>query len=247
MPTTSKKKPKSKSFFRQEKFTAELSSGQLVVGISILILFGLTCFLLGILLGRSEYARTAEYAAIPKTQDPESTGAPDGQSGEKLLNFEKVPPTIHRLPAPQPQDTIPIPEADTLSSLTREQSSPTSPIESPAPVEDRATTSAPEKPIAPEVSVAETPEPLATSADIANAPYSVQVGAFGKRANAEAAKKKIESNTAYPVRLLDKPESKITVVLVGAFQDRNAADTARIMLRDKLGYTESYIKKNTNS
>ena len=253
MPTTSKKKPKSKPFFRQEKFTAELSSGQLVVGISILILFGLTCFLLGILLGRSEYARTPEFANLPQTQDLESTGAPDDPSGEQVLTLGNTPPTIHRLPAPQPPDPISIPEADTLSSPASEQDSPAAPIESPAPVEDNptttedvapATTSAPEKPIPPEVSVAETPEPVVTSVDIANAPYSVQVGAFGKRVNAEAAKKKIESNTAYPVRLLDNPENKVTVVLVGAFQDRNAADTARIILRDKLGFTDSFIKKN---
>ena len=253
MPTTSKKKPRSKSFFQREKYTAELSSGQLVVGISILILFGLTCFLLGILLGRSEYARTVEYAKIPQTQDLGSAGAPDGQSREQALTLGNTPPIVHRLPAPQPPNPMPIPEADTLSSLTGEQDSPAPPSESPAPVEDNvtttevvtpATTSTPEKPVAPEVSLAETPGPLVTSVDIANAPYTVQVGAFGKRANAEAAKKKIESKTAYPVRLVDKPENKITVVLVGAFQDRNAADTARVILRDKLGYTDSYIKKN---
>lgn len=247
MPTTSKKKPNSKSFFKQEKFTAELSSGQLVVGISILILFGLTCFLLGVLLGRSEDTSRPEYANTAQTRDLEAVRVPDEPSVKQTSTLGNTPPTVHRLPAPQPPAPSPVPEAEAIITSTSEHDSPNPTIEdraTPNEVATPVTTSVPQKPIAPEVTATTTPEPLVASTDIADAPYSVQVGAFGKRANAEAAKKKIESNTAYPVRLINAPESKVTVVLAGAFQDRSAAEKARVVLREKLGYTDSYIKKN---
>ena len=242
MRTTSKKKPKSKSFFQQEKFTAELSSGQLVIGISILILFGLTCFLLGILLGRSEYTRTVEFANV---QQPEDFG-PSGDSGdlseEQPVHLENVAPTIHRLPAPQPTESLPAPETEPPPTPADEVSSPKTPIESTSPIEDFATM--PEELTPPAISVPQEPAATSSDLDITNAPYSIQVGVFSQRANAESAKKKIESKTSYPVQLIDIPEKKITVVLAGAFQDRDTAEAARTILREKLGYAGSYIKKN---
>ena len=58
MPGARKKPNKGSAFLERDKYTAELSSGQLVFGISILLVFGLTCFLLGILVGRFEPSQT---------------------------------------------------------------------------------------------------------------------------------------------------------------------------------------------
>ena len=55
MTAEQKKSPrKSKSFFDQEKYTAELSLRQLVLGIIVLLVFGLACFMLGIVVGKVE-------------------------------------------------------------------------------------------------------------------------------------------------------------------------------------------------
>ncbi len=56
MPTPNPSRSKPKSFFDQDKYTAELSSGQLVYGIAILLLFGVACFALGVVVGKFEPA-----------------------------------------------------------------------------------------------------------------------------------------------------------------------------------------------
>ena len=77
MTAEQKKSPrKSKTFFDQEKYTAELSSGQLVLGVIVLLVFGLACFMLGIVVGK------VEQSDPPRLAQSFDAPAPGGASAE---------------------------------------------------------------------------------------------------------------------------------------------------------------------
>ena len=66
-----RKSGKSKSIFEQDRYTAELSTSQLVTGVCILLMFGLACFLLGVLIGRVDPTiNQREAAASPEVEEP---------------------------------------------------------------------------------------------------------------------------------------------------------------------------------
>lgn len=98
-PARKKSASTSRSFLDQDKYTAELSSGQLVIGITILLVFGLACFLLGVLVGKFEPVERTTFALETPEDSPASGKTPivrDAAPGKKDTSKTGL------LPAPTP-------------------------------------------------------------------------------------------------------------------------------------------------
>ena len=65
----------------RETYIAELTPGQLVIGVCIIISFGLACFMLGILVGRYQPAERVEMAQLPRdSADSDALSATPSES-----------------------------------------------------------------------------------------------------------------------------------------------------------------------
>lgn len=90
--TTKARRPK--SVLDRDKYMAELTSGQLVIGICILIVFGLACFMLGVLVGKFEPAREI-VAASPRIETPPASSKPPSRTddeGTRRKDRDTAPP-----------------------------------------------------------------------------------------------------------------------------------------------------------
>ncbi|MDP7638306.1 MAG: SPOR domain-containing protein [Candidatus Hydrogenedentes bacterium] len=98
MTAEQKKSPReSKSLLDQEMYRAELSSAQLVLGISVLLIFGLACFMLGIVVGKVEPADPPKFAQrldapAPNVQSQTGNGASGKPSIETDTAVLDAPP-----------------------------------------------------------------------------------------------------------------------------------------------------------
>lgn len=97
-PSMKKSASTSRSFLDQDKYTAELSSGQLVIGITILLVFGLACFLLGVLVGKFEPVERNNLAL----QVEEGSPAPAAPMAREAAAAKRDTPKTTRVPAPNP-------------------------------------------------------------------------------------------------------------------------------------------------
>ncbi len=79
---------RSKSAVERDRYTAELSTGQLVIGVCILLMFGLGCFLLGVLIGKFD----------PTLRDETLAGLPDAAGGPDARAVAPPPSTAERPP-----------------------------------------------------------------------------------------------------------------------------------------------------
>ncbi len=151
---------KSKSFLDNDRYTAELTSGQLVFGISILLVFGLTCFLLGILVGRFEPAVTQQVALAESetaTSTPASTKPAETEPPQRTMTRRTIPldgaaakepvrednlrednvredKATAKTDAPPASDSNRIAKADTAKETTAPESTPRN-LGGPRPVE----------------------------------------------------------------------------------------------------------------
>ena len=109
MPTPNPSRSKPKSFFDQDKYSAELSSGQLVYGIAILLLFGVACFALGVVVGKFEPAPrviASKMAAAPGNTSvaPATTSKAPG-ANRRVKSATPPKPTSSQRPAGDPWTT----------------------------------------------------------------------------------------------------------------------------------------------
>ncbi|MEK7793718.1 MAG: SPOR domain-containing protein [Candidatus Hydrogenedentota bacterium] len=129
MSSNNPKPRKPKSPLSQEKYSAELTSGQLVVGTSVLLLALLVAFMFGVLVGRFQPTNGDKAFAAA---NPQGTGIRDTPP-EQIAAAERGPVTID---LPRPRDMAPVSSAD---SGEGRQTSPrldaldAAPSESPTP------------------------------------------------------------------------------------------------------------------
>lgn len=325
MPSPKNSPKKTNKAPGRDTYTAQLTSGQLVIGVCILIVFGLACFMLGVLVGKFEPsprpdaaratpvrsappagetsskttkaappAKTVQESVEPvdsakqtaKTQakvlrdtqkqppaesakPPKKTPAPKSASGTAKptpnppANKNSAPRPVELLKSPssrasaktakgaekkqgkelgvlEPEDAPPPParsakreKAETSKprvsgkGLPRASTRPKEPNLPEAPV--KPTVAAPAKPSTPAVSHPQGPR------------YTVQIGAYSNRRNAEAAKAGIESTSSHVVELQDSVSGRFVVVVVGDYPERGTAEQARNDLRDRFGFKDCFV------
>jgi len=116
-----------KSVLDQDRYTAELSTGQLVIGVCILLMFGLGCFLLGVLIGKFDptlRSETEQRAANPQAEisTPEI----------KVSELPAAPAVATPDSAPVTDPVLP-PEMRAPASILREEPAPATQTASPPP------------------------------------------------------------------------------------------------------------------
>lgn len=316
------------SFLEKDRYTAELTSGQLVFGISILLVFGLTCFLLGILVGRFEPAQMQQVAAAPNEEEAQVTPArtePEPaertQMARKSVSVESPAQSGVREDQPR-RATVATPAPEAKEPESKEPESPReddtmevatatpaegpkdltgprhvafpdsaasanpSPAEPPAPTTPESPTAdatvaendpaviiespldtpkpetpkepAAETPTAEPVQVAAsptkplealeptetpTPEPVPAPTAAGAGAFSIQVAAMSKESNAEALKKRFDAELSYGARIERVPARGLSIVLVGGFDSRSAAESALRDFKAKYpDFADAYIR-----
>lgn len=264
-PVTKRNSRKAKSFLDQEKYTAELTSIQLVSGVCILLIFGLFCFLGGILVGKFEGGpRIDSVGRSPiQTTLPDSTPVvsrqvdqhPTGQSDPPPKSSQPTRPTTPSLAkaprAPEGRQTsprtveLPAPPPKRTPLARGEESQP-------APVRTHSAASKPpdSTPTTPKTSSSSLAQRQKQGAgvvaqSVSKGPYTVQIGAYGNRRLADKMKKTVETGSAYSVELFDPGSGKYVIVYVGRFADRASAEDARDEIRKVFGVADCFVKKRT--
>ncbi len=256
-----------KSVLDQERYTAELSTGQLVIGVCILLMFGLGCFLLGVLIGKFDptlkpgttgsVAVSSGGAAQPEVTVAEitvtsATPSPAASSTESSTQPElRVPPRIlNESPAPAPV-------AESLPAAAASTSPPVASPAGDASIAESVGAAAEKNRVAPpgmspqavdesasEPPPAETPPAAAPAeapaADAAWKGFGVQIIAVAKE-RAEAARKTLESKSSYKARVFPHTRNSLYRVVVGPFSDQPAALRARDDLRSRFGFKDAFV------
>ncbi len=113
-----------KSVLDQDRYTAELSTGQLVIGVCILLMFGLGCFLLGVLIGK--FDPTLKTAGVERSADDprEKERTPEIKVSE--LPAANNPPANTQQATPPPADPVLPPEMRAPANVVREDAVPNS-------------------------------------------------------------------------------------------------------------------------
>lgn len=272
-PKSSPSKPRADQ--NQDTFTAELTSGQLAFGVCILILFGMACFMLGVLIGRYQPSERQQVASLASSQseadqEADQSGAqpsPDraDTAPEKRRSVVEVPPPPARRNRPETPEEPDVQRRGSPSKQTgaKADATPPKPLpkgpdpDKPAPSRVTVSLAKPVKkdpakvasvpvstpPSRPAVKKPEAPAPPAARSDPGAGSFTVQIGVFSERKNAEAAQRTLELKTRYKVELLPVAGGTKTLVAVGRFPDRASALRARDELRAKHGYKDCFIKK----
>lgn len=255
MPRSKASPRRGRSPLGQEKYTAELSSGQLVIGVVILLMFGLACFLLGVLIGKfdpSLQPRVAQQASSPDNAEAADANRMAAANPPQRTT-DRTPPARRDVP-PAPSQSEPavvgkqapiqgtnlVPkEADHSKS----NSISDEPEESPA-AESSETLDGPSV-SDPKVEVAEAPaepaEPVrpepAPDPPRAEEVYAVQIHAFrpSARARAENAARDFAARSNYETFLAPSDNGQWLRVFAGKFVDRAAAARARDEIRRQYG------------
>ncbi len=248
----------------RERYTAELSTTQLVIGVCILLMFGLGCFLLGVLIGKFDPSLRDQMAEVlPGQQEPAPDPIDDPGAAPRTtravldgsVNLEDRPP--HNLvnqppaqsepapstataqpPAAQPSaDTASTPAAATQSPAQASQVSVEPPPAEP-PRQEPVVTAPPLQPsvVAPPPAQAQAPAPATAAQGI----YGVQIIA-ASRPRADAVKRDIESRSPYKAEVIAIDGDRLCKVVVGRFQDERSALAARNDLRTKYPFKDAFV------
>lgn len=248
-----KKPRKSKSAQPKNQYTAELSSSQLVLGITILMVFGLACFLLGVLIGkfdpslvpdqqiaRSEtpVAETSSPAAKEAAPDePKSSSESDQKTQqppapvieEKRIVVPAKPPTRPVTPATQ------IPESASVSSTDLPSAdSPKVSIPKNTPQKAIVTPDAPRinKPVKQASATPPTP-PVLTG-------WAVQIAALKSDSGAVVERKRLEAKLPYKIDILKRKGDVYNRLLIGQYTSKSEADVFKQELIDQYNLVGPY-------
>lgn len=253
----------------RERYTAELSTTQLVIGVCILLMFGLGCFLLGVLIGKFDPSLRDQMAQV-LPDEPETVPNPIDDRGAApkttrgilngTVNIEDRPPhNLLKEPAAQPLEsvtsgttTLP-PSAQPSEAATGTPTSTAAVAQSSVPGSSASAEPPPAEPSRPEPAV--TAPPLQPSAAVAPPPaqaqppapaastqgiYGVQIIA-ASRPRAETVKRDIESRSPYKAEVIAIDGDRLCKVVVGRFQDERSALAARNDLRTKYPFKDAFV------
>lgn len=274
MPT--KNSDKVESLLSREKYTAELSSGQLVLGVCMLIAFGLACFMIGVLVGkfepspRGDVARASPSATTQTAEEARSrtpslplSPLPERSTTDAPPNQNVSPPSRTSTVGPHPPAKTPAVQAAPAESVSASpgprpvpfpassapRQAPNETVDAAAAAANTVPTGSPAPP-APELRPLEIddemrPAPAQDGPPAPAAPagprFGVQIAALEQRRNAERLKRDVESMTAHSADLVEPPDSRLVLVIVGSYPDRAEAEKVRLELRDRYGYKDCFV------
>ncbi len=250
-------KRKTKSASRGEKYTAELSSGQLVIGVGILLVFGLACFLLGVLIGKfdptlqenmaNNDGRTS-LAAAPGESSSAASQPEVPAIKRKELPPEMRVPTKTAVPAPKKDATSkPAETSNTIPESARKKTEKSA-VPKPTPAKKPAAATPAPTPVKPTATASQSlpkqpiPTPPKTTPQPKNEWY-IQIAAFKIRSNAEKERQRLQRKVPYSVSLLSIPNNNYVKVIIDDFPSRAAAQKVKKELLSQYGLKDALIKK----
>jgi len=233
----------------------EFTPAQLIGAICTLLLFGLVCFVFGIVVNQFDSRLMASNEAVDQEQPPEKTAA-DSAGADTDTASEPASPSEQpaearagksaSVPAPPRHVHLPDEGEEALSK----PSQPTRPQASKPDVSDPEP---PEQPPAEESGPGEEsngslPEPMPVEEDSAgaeDAKYAIQFAAYkqGDEERTTELRRQIEQDTGLETWLHTSPEGPWTRILGGRFQSREEAEQKKEELREQEAYKDCWVYK----
>lgn len=240
---------RSKAIPAQDRYAAELSAGQLVIGMSILLMICLASFLMGVVVGKFDPSLNPEIAR-------ESEPALDSASASIRQIAAVVEPAKTR-DEPPPEIRVPIrTEPDAAAVGAPPPSSEDQAIASRPAATTLPDTSKPDDPIlssgapsealdekvekAEDAAASPTPERI-QPAGILRTRFGVQVGAFQTQQRAEVSKRDLEAKSSYRADLVRSSSGRLVKVVVGSYADLQSANKVRGDLMQNFGYDDCFV------
>lgn len=237
---------KSRTRSDHDRYTAELSAGQLVIGMSILLMICLASFLMGVVVGKFDPSLNPE-AALESPPIQEVAAVPSA-STQAVMPTRKPPPPELRTP----RTTV-----KAQAAGGEEKSKPEEPVvapvkSEPAESEPKVKVDKPPEPAREPVKVAQTDvadvagRPSAKSVQpqvttIVRTRYGVQVAAFTTRKRAEVVKQDLETRTAYKGGIVLSKSGRLFKVVVGSYAEYQSASTVRDDLKLHFGFGDCFV------
>ncbi|MFP6582937.1 MAG: SPOR domain-containing protein [Candidatus Hydrogenedentota bacterium] len=244
-----KKPRKSNKATAGSQYTAELSSSQLVVGITVLMIFGLACFLFGVLIGKfdpslqqQQVAQTSDPpTADATTPSPTSSKTPPAKSSKaepvqsKLTSVPVTEKTIVVSRTPVEKPVIDAPQVPLSAQPTSNEPATPAVTESKPPTPTaQPKVDIPVDTPTNKIKVATTNKPSTTPpttpvkpAKPESSTWSVQIAAFKIRSNAEAEQTRLKKRLPHTIEIYKPAGSIWTKLLVGSYATRTEADQMR--------------------
>ncbi len=244
---------KSRTVPAQDRYTAELSAGQLVIGMSILLMICLASFLMGIVVGKFDPSLNPQIAreSLPVMETASAARSVQQSSAtvEPTANARNEPPPEMRVPKRTERDAA----AGSASPSRSEDQAKASgaaavkPPDTSKPKDKLVVASgapaeaADEKP---EKAEGATPPPAperTQTAAMLRTRYGVQVAAFQTRQRAEVVKRDLEAKSSYLADLVDSSSGRLVKVVVGSYADRQSVNKVRDDLKQNFGYADCFV------
>lgn len=248
---------KSKTKADHDRYTAELSAGQLVIGMSILLMICLASFLMGVVVGKFDPTLNPEVALQSLPIQEVVTVASSGTQTESPV---RTATQTRRAPPPELRTPRSIGNAQTAggkrASKPKEPkdsavtSAKAEPAEAKLSMEaDKPSRSAPESVKVAQTDAAEAAaQPITKPVQPEATPtkgtrYRVQVAAFTTRRRAEVVKRDLEARSAYKVDLVPSSNGRLVTVVVGSYADLPTAKKVRDDLKLNFGFSDCFVPK----
>ena len=227
-----KKPRKPRGAAQKNQYSAELTSGQLVMGITILMVFGLACFLLGVLIGKVDPSirPNTNIAAQQSASNPESNSRDDRRNDDKEPK-QSVPkePTTEKVVSPDPElkEVKSAPAVPKSAPIKSSDLPPAKPVKQAAPKVEEKTIKV-TKPSTTPATAQKNEPPKSTSK---NKPgWYVQIGAFGTIASAEKERARVKSTYPYPIIIMKPAGSTLNKLFIGNYETKAEAEKIRQQL-----------------
>ena len=250
MARTKTNSPRSKAVAAQDRYAAELSAGQLVIGMSILLMICLASFLMGVVVGKFDPSLNPDIAleSVPAL-DSAPPSMPRTVAAVEPAKTRTEPPPEMRVPRRTEQDAA----AGGASPSSSEDQARAG---RPAAVKRSVTSKPNDDPILISGAPAEAVDEKAEKAEVATASpaperiqtgaalrtrYGVQVAAFQTQQRAEASKRDLEAKSSYKADLVRSSSGRLVKVVVGSYADRQSVDKVRIDLIQNYGYADCFV------
>ena len=241
---------RSKAVPAQDRYAAELSAGQLVIGMSILLMICLASFLMGVVVGKFDPSLNPDIAleSVPAL-DSAPPSMPRTVAAVEPAKTRTEPPPEMRVPRRTEQDAA----AGGASPSSSEDQARAG---RPAAVKRSVTSKPNDDPILISGAPAEAVDEKAEKAEVATASpaperiqtgaalrtrYGVQVAAFQTQQRAEASKRDLEAKSSYKADLVRSSSGRLVKVVVGSYADRQSVDKVRIDLIQNYGYADCFV------
>lgn len=246
MPSTRKKKS---SFANQEKHTLEFTPAQLIGAICTLMVFGLLCFLLGVVVNKFDSAHAEKRAvAVARDEEPQpATPVREGKQTTPRLDVVKIPSSTSSTPpknnpatstVPRKDDTIrPVPLPPAKESPAKEASKEPTQVATASPVK-----SVELPPMGPTATPG--PAPAKSETPVAPSPAKPETAVAPKpAAEVSAPEPKAAPSAAPPSNETLSPEKDNYAIQVAAYSPSNRAkaEQFRALLEKQLKMTARLV------